>query len=41
MATLSAEELYQQGERYLRGNGVNADKKKPPSILNKLSNLEA
>lgn len=28
MATLSAEELYQQGERYLRGNGVKADKKK-------------
>lgn len=28
MATLSAEELYQQGERYLRGDGVKADKKK-------------
>lgn len=28
MKTLSAKELYQQGERYLKGDGVKADKKK-------------
>ena len=39
MTTLSAEELYQKGERYLRGDGVKADIKKAAEYFEQAINI--